>query len=475
MRYWIAVVDDDAANQKAADHILSSEGYEVSCFSSGEELLEFLSDSHPDLILMDYHMPGMNGLETMQKMRSMVNGCEIPVIVLTADNDSDTEVRALSAGAMDFAAKPFVPAVLLLRVRQTLELIRLQKDQRSEITMITADSLKEHERNERLSLQIVQTLAGTIDAKDSYTNGHSVRVAEYARMIAKAVGYSEHAQQEIYMIGLLHDVGKIGVPDTIINKRSRLTGEEYAIIKTHPVVGHDILRNITEMPKLAVGARWHHERYDGKGYPDGLAGTDIPEEARIIAVADAYDAMSSRRSYHEIYPQEHIIQELRNGKGTQFDPLFADVMLDLIASDRSYQMREIVAEQAESKPAPLPDKLEPIDRLRAAGFNTEEGIRFCMDDKNFYFEMLKDFANSVSERRSKMNFAYERHDWITYSVHVHALKSAAKTVGADLLSEMAKNLEDAAKKGDGEFILAHHAPLLQALQEACAQAALATA
>jgi putative two-component system response regulator len=186
----------------------------------------------------------------------------------------------------------------------------------------------------------VQTLAEAIDAKDNYTNGHSGRVARYTREIARRFGYSQKRQDEIYMMGLLHDVGKIGVPDAVINKPAKLTEEEYAQIKTHPVMGDRILKNIRERPKLAVGARWHHERYDGTGYPDGLSGDIIPEEARIIAVADAYDAMTSRRSYRGILPQDIVRNEIKNGKGKQFDPAFADIMLTMIEEDKDYILRE---------------------------------------------------------------------------------------------------------------------------------------
>ena len=142
------------------------------------------------------------------------------------------------------------------------------------------------------------------------------------------------------MMGLLHDVGKIGVPDAFINKPSRLSEEEYDVVKNHPVMGARILKNITSLPKLVTGARWHHEHYDGSGYPDGLSGTDIPEEARIIAVADAYDAMTSRRSYRSILPQHLVRQELIDGRGTQFDPAFADIMISMIDEDTDYTMRE---------------------------------------------------------------------------------------------------------------------------------------
>jgi len=140
---------------------------------------------------------------------------------------------------------------------------------------------------------------------------------------------------------LLHDVGKIGVPDAVINKPGRLNDEEFEQIKKHPVLGDKILKKIREMPKLAIGARWHHERYDGTGYPDGLAGKDILEEARIIAVADSYDAMTSNRSYRGFLPQEKVREEIEKGKGTQFDPVFADIMLQIMDEDKDYKLREM--------------------------------------------------------------------------------------------------------------------------------------
>jgi putative two-component system response regulator len=176
----------------------------------------------------------------------------------------------------------------------------------------------------------MQTLAGTIDAKDKYTNGHSIRVAEYSCEIAERLSMSKKEQENIYYMGLLHDIGKIGIPDEIINKTSSLTAEEYAVIKTHPTIGAEILKNMSELPDIAVGAKWHHERYDGKGYPDGLKGESIPAVARIIGVADAFDAMTSKRSYRGILPIATVKSEIIKGKGSQFDPVIADIMLKII-------------------------------------------------------------------------------------------------------------------------------------------------
>ena len=331
---WVVVVDDDVTNLKMAGTILSRQHMRVTALKSGRALLDYVRDNRPDLILLDVRMPEMDGFETLRRLKQETSsGQEIPVIFLTADENAESEMRGLELGAMDFIKKPFVPEVLTLRVRHIIELVRLQKNLADEVEIKTQE-------NENLSLRIVQTLAEAIDAKDNYTNGHSGRVAKYTREIARRFGYSQKRQDEIYMMGLLHDVGKIGVPDAVINKPAKLTEEEYAQIKTHPVMGDRILKNIRERPKLAVGARWHHERYDGTGYPDGLSGDIIPEEARIIAVADAYDAMTSRRSYRGILPQDIVRNEIKNGKGKQFDPAFADIMLVMIEEDKDYMLRE---------------------------------------------------------------------------------------------------------------------------------------
>ncbi|MBO4375508.1 MAG: response regulator [Lachnospiraceae bacterium] len=337
---WITVIDDDISNLKMANHILTGEDFRVSCLKSGTELLDFLKSNTPDLLLLDIHMPELNGFETLEKIKEDERLAAIPVIFLTADDDAETEAKGLSAGAMDFIKKPFVPEVLLLRARHTIDLIRLQGDLAREVSRKTKELIAEHDKIERMSMQVVKALSGAIDEKDTYTNGHSTRVAEYAKRISERAGYSNEKQEEIYMMGLLHDVGKIGIPDAIINKPAKLSDEEFGIIQNHPVMGARILKNITEFPQFVTGARWHHERYDGNGYPDGLKGESIPEEARIIAVADAYDAMTSRRSYRDILPQEVVRGELKKGRATQFDPAFADIMLEMMDEDKEFQMRE---------------------------------------------------------------------------------------------------------------------------------------
>ena len=339
--FWIAVVDDDTINLRIADYILKSEGMKVCCFKAAELLLDFLAKGNrPDLILLDVRMPGMDGFEALLRLRSSEQTRKIPVIFLTGDEQRETEAKGLAAGAADFIKKPFIPEVLLQRVRNIISLNRLQNNLEQEVRSKTEELSENKEKLARISKQIVSALAQAIDAKDEYTNGHSNRVANYSMEIARRCGYSQSYQDNIYMMGLLHDVGKIGIPDSIIHKPGKLTDEEYELVKTHPVMGAKILQNISEFPELAIGALWHHERYDGKGYPDGLAGDRIPDFARIIAVADAYDTMSSRRSYRDVLPQSIVRAEIERGKGTQHDPRFADIMLQMIDEDINYDMRE---------------------------------------------------------------------------------------------------------------------------------------
>lgn len=200
--------------------------------------------------------------------------------------------------------------------------------------------IREQKNMRRMVMQSASALASAIDAKDKYTHGHSRRVAEYSEMIAEVYGKTDSECRDIYLAGLLHDVGKIGIPDNIINKDGRLTDEEFAVIKTHPAIGAGILKKINIAPFISIGAHFHHERYDGKGYPEGLKGEDIPEIARIIAVADAYDAMTSKRSYRDALPQEVVRSEIEKGKGTQFDPEFAEIMLGLMDRDTDYQLKQ---------------------------------------------------------------------------------------------------------------------------------------
>ena len=332
MEDWIAIVEGDAANLEAVNRLFGEAGIRAAYFKSGPDLLKYLDGTEiPELILLDVHLPGMDGFEVLGQLRRK-EGCEnVPVILLT--DDMETEVRGLDAGAADFVRRPFAAEILLLRVRNAIQLYKLQAEMERELKRKT-DQLS------HVYLQIVRAMSLAIDAKDTYTKGHSSRVAEYARMIAARAGCSEDLQDQIYIMGLLHDMGKIGVPDAIINKPGKLSDEEYEIIKTHSLIGAQILQSISEFPELSIGARWHHERYDGLGYPDGLRGMEIPETARIIAVADTYDAMTSNRGYRNLMSQDEVRAEIARCRGAQFDPRYADIMIQLIDEDREYSMRE---------------------------------------------------------------------------------------------------------------------------------------
>jgi len=220
------------------------------------------------------------------------------------------------------------------------QLEKLQIELEQKVSEQTEELRLQQKRTEELYVQTVTALSEAVDAKDRYTSGHSKRVAEYARMLAARMGKSKEEQEEIYRAGLLHDVGKIRIPEEIINKPGKLTDEEFNVIKIHPVTGYHILSGISGSDMIAIGAKYHHERYDGKGYPNGLAGETIPEVARILGVADSYDAMTSNRSYRKGLPQDVVRGEIEKCKGSQFDPEIADIMLQMMDEDKNYTLRQ---------------------------------------------------------------------------------------------------------------------------------------
>lgn len=226
------------------------------------------------------------------------------------------------------------------KAKRTAELENFQAELEKKVKEQTEEIRRQQKKMEDLYTQTITALSEAVDAKDRYTSGHSRRVAEYAYMIAERMGKTPEEREEIYRAGLLHDMGKLRVPAEIINKPGKLTDEEYNIIKIHPATGYHILRGISEDSSIAVAARYHHERFDGKGYPNGISGENIPEIARIIGVADAYDAMTSNRSYRNALPQEVVRREIERYKGTQFDAAVADVMLQMIDEDKDYILKQ---------------------------------------------------------------------------------------------------------------------------------------
>lgn len=331
----ILVVDDSSMILSLMRRILEKT-YSVATVTSGEQCIESVKTNAPDLILLDFRMTGIDGLETLRHLKSDPKTNAIPVIFLTGDEHNETEILSLQAGAIDFISKnPLVPGVLLQRVKNTIALTSLQKNLQDEVNRQTLQV-------KVLTREITEALSKTVDAKDHYTKGHSARVAKYSAEIARRMGKSSKEQEEIYYMGLLHDIGKIAVAGSIIRKNARLTDDEFEEVKEHPMAGYEILKTITVLPNLPLGAKYHHEHFDGTGYPDGLKGYQIPEVARIIAVADVYDAMTSKRSYSEIRPQSVVRAEIERCRGTYFDPDIANIMLQMIDEDKDYTMREIL-------------------------------------------------------------------------------------------------------------------------------------
>lgn len=318
----ILIVDDNKTNLTIAKNELSKE-YQVTPVLSGMQALKVLEKKKVDLILLDVKMPEMDGKETIQKIQKREEWKNIPVIFLTADSAPETEVECLELGADDFLIKPFTPRVMKQRVAHVLELHDLREDLETQLK-------KKTNQVERVTLNSIMAISNTIDARDKYTCGHSIRVAKCAQEIARQLNWSEEELQNIHYIALLHDIGKIGVPDSILNKPSRLSDNEFNIIKKHPAIGGDILKDIKLIRNVAEGALYHHERWDGKGYPFGLRGESIPYTARIIGIADAYDAMTSNRVYRHKLSDDEVLEEFEKGCGTQFDPKLCAIFVDML-------------------------------------------------------------------------------------------------------------------------------------------------
>ena len=320
----IYIIDDSKTILKHAEGVLIG-SYRVSLFERGQEALEQMRLEPPDLVLLDINMPQMDGYTVFKRMRDSSELKKIPVIFLTADTKQESEILGFEMGAMDYITKPFAPLIMQSRIARILELEDLRKHL-EQLVEAKADEIQ------KIFIQSITTITYAVDAKDRYTKGHSVRVAQYCLAMAKKLAWSKQDCLNLYYTALMHDIGKIGIPDTILNKPVKLTDEEYRLIRNHTTMGANILRPITMVPQICDGAKYHHERYDGKGYPCGLKGDDIPYVARIIGIADAYDAITSNRIYEKAQVTDYAVNELKKGRGTQFDPYLADVFLEIIQS-----------------------------------------------------------------------------------------------------------------------------------------------
>ncbi len=341
----ILVVDDDKTNLTLAQNILLPH-YRIAAANSGRSALKYLESHRPDLILLDINMPDMDGFEVMERIGQKEETRTIPVIFLTADNLAETEIKCFQMGAMDYVTKPFVPAILLSRVDKTIELDQYRHNLE---TMVSRQAEKITEDARRISAiqdSVIVGMANLIESRDGSTGKHVKNTQTYVKLIADEL----HARRlfsevltEDYIENLskaapLHDVGKIKVSDAILQKPGRLTPEEYETMKLHTTYSGKIIKMILgdledkDYVKIAEDiAMYHHERWDGTGYPVGLAGEDIPLSARIMAVADVFDALYEERVYKPpIRPIERIMQIMSEGRGTQFDPVIIDVFMEML-------------------------------------------------------------------------------------------------------------------------------------------------
>jgi len=344
MEQVILVVDDDTANLALAQKILGKE-YRIAAANSGMVAFKYLENKCPDLILLDINMPEMDGFQVMEKLKTMEHIGHVPVIFLTADNDPETETKCFETGAVDFVAKPFIPGVLLSRVRKTLELEKYRTNLEHMVEEQTRIITARTRRISQIQEQVIMGMATLIETRDNSTGKHVKNTKTYVKMIAtelKERGMFSDILTEDYIMNVckaapLHDVGKIKISYAVFRMTKKMTEEEYNAMKLHSVYGREIINEIIggvedpEYVKIAEDiAMYHHERWDGTGYPIGLKGEDIPLCARIMALADVFDALYEERCYKEpIRPVYKIMQTLKEGKGTQFDPVITEVFISM--------------------------------------------------------------------------------------------------------------------------------------------------
>ncbi len=312
MAAQILVVDDDPAIVEVLTRFLLREGYAVVTARNGVEALEKVAREQPDLILLDVTMPEMDGFTACRHLKDDERTALIPITMLTGLDDQDHRRRGIEAGVDDFLTKPFDYITLRARIRSQLRLKRL------------IDHLEHTEK-------VIFMLAQAVEAKDPYTEGHLQRISSYGEQLAIACGLGPDEVRAVRYGGILHDIGKIGVLDSILLKPGPLTPEEMRKMRKHTEIGAQIVSQMRFAREIVPIIRGHHERWDGTGYPDQLRGEGIMIGARIISVVDAYDAMMTERPYKTALNEEAAIIQLKGGRATQFDPNVLDVFLDLLA------------------------------------------------------------------------------------------------------------------------------------------------
>ncbi len=325
------VVDDEPRLRQILVRVMRADGFIVDEAGNGDEALRRMEANPSTLILTDIEMPRMDGFSLLRALRS--RWPDAAVMMISGNGDVQTAVSCLSVGALDYLTKPFHLEEVRARITSVLERRRLVLENREYQTRLEQKVQAQARRIEQQFLGGVQALAEALEAKDPYTHGHSVRVSQYATAIARRLGLPAHVVRAVTLGARLHDIGKIGVREEILTKPARLTDEEYQHVMTHPAVGWRILSAmVVDQPELLNIVRHHHERMDGKGLPDALMGTAIPLEARIVAVADSFDAMTSGRRYRDDGGKQlpEALKELRRCVGTQFDADCVAAFLDAI-------------------------------------------------------------------------------------------------------------------------------------------------
>jgi putative two-component system response regulator len=340
----VLVVDDEPRLRQVLLHLMRSDGFQCFEACNGVEAIEMLERQPVPLVMSDMRMPRMDGIELLKRIRQ--RWPDTAVVMITAVSEVETAVSCLALGAMDYLTKPFHLEEVRARVQQALEKRRLILENKSYQASLEKRVAAQARRLEELFLGGVQALADALEAKDPYTRGHSVRVSHYSQIIAASLGLDAETIRQIALGGHVHDIGKIGVREEVLNKAGVLTDIEYAHIMTHPVVGWRILSPLMSDAPIAMNVvRSHHERVDGTGVPDGLAADDIPLEARIVAVADALDAMTSGRPYREDQNGwEHALRELERNCGTQFDER---VVTTAVAAAQRGELRQILRSEVD--------------------------------------------------------------------------------------------------------------------------------
>ena len=321
----ILVVDDNEANIDILVEVLSDD-YELSVAMRGEKALELAVETPPNLILLDIMMPEMDGYEVCRRLKADPRTARIPVIFVTAMNEINDETRGFEVGAVDYITKPISPPVVLARVATHIAL----SDQQQACEMTVEEQIAEIRQGQE---DAIYMLGQAGHYNDDDTGVHIWRMACYARVLAQAANWPVEKQKLLQLAAPMHDTGKIGIPDSVLKKPGKLTDEEWVIMRTHPIIGYNIL-SVSKAPVFLLAAevaRSHHERWAGGGYPDNLSGEDIPESARIVAVADVFDALTMRRPYKEPWPLDKAFAYIADNNG-YFEPRLVELFLSIRSS-----------------------------------------------------------------------------------------------------------------------------------------------